>query len=109
MRVAVYYNLHKHCLSVTHKGRVVKHVQSIRLSNVEFKVRQGGRERVIREGRKNVHAFIVGDLTEESMPEHTRLVTYNPYKYASFVDKASEAPVYHASHVRIEGRQVYAA
>ena len=94
-RVFVYYNLHKHTWSVKalegpHKGRVVTHSDTVLLRNARGKVSQAGRERVLREGRKNVHAGIVGELVhtgvEGYFPGLTE-VTYNPYKYKSFVDK----------------------
>ena len=34
------------------------------LSNVKFVVRQGGRKRALKERRRNVHAFVIGTLTD---------------------------------------------
>ena len=118
MRVEVYYNLHKKCLSVRalegpDKGRVVLHAPSVVLSNVTFAVSQAGRERVLREKRKNVHAFVRGRLLYHGEPltpvTFRRLATYNPYKYNSFVDKKTEAPLSHANDVVINGREVWYA
>lgn len=58
-------NLHKHCWSVKalqgeNKGRVIHHLNEIVLRDAIFKVYQSGRERVLREQRKNVHAGVVG-------------------------------------------------
>ena len=107
LRVMVYYNLHKHTFSVTYKGKVVLYADYVKLKNVEFRVREGGRERVRREKKKNVHAFVIGDLVDycifpcENMPpeSNTNVITYNPKKYDTFVSKDTEEPVYRANEV----------
>lgn len=42
------------------KGRVVAHAKGVALDDARTIVSQAGRERVLREGRKNVHAYIEG-------------------------------------------------
>ena len=106
-RVMVYYNLHKHTFSVKYKEIVIFHADYVKLKDVEFRVRKGGREKVRDEQTKNVHAFVIGDLAEyckypcEDIPEESndRVVTYNPYKYDTFVYKSTEEPVYKAKEV----------
>lgn len=106
-KVMVYYNLHKHTFSVTYKGVVILHADYVKLGNVEFRVREGGKEKVRREKSKNVHAFVIGELLDycefpcENIPSEpsNKVVTYNPYKYNSFVYKDSEEPVYNAKEV----------
>lgn len=111
MHVEVYRNLHNGKLSVRdHKTkRVLAHCDEVTLAGVAFKVSQAGRERVLRERRKNVHALVCGKLLEyrgaepykgRSIADHVwqwadgikrtaiignRKVVYNPYKYRSFV------------------------
>jgi len=101
MRVEVYFNLHKKTFSVrsARSGRVILHTDKVHIANPEFVVRQSGRNRVLSEGRKNVHAFVRGDVTFFTDTNRPTLdtLTYNPYKYASFVDKQTEEPVYEAS------------
>jgi hypothetical protein len=116
----VYFNLHKKCLSVQYKGKVIDHAKSICLKDVEFKVSQAGRSRVLREKRKNVHAFVVGDISlnrppmyylnkySEKYTEFERKVTYNPYKYNSFVYADTEEPIKNADYVFIEGKSIFA-
>ena len=93
MRVEVYFNLHKKLFSVRDckTGRVIKHTNDITILDPKFVVRKAGRERVLRERKKNVHAFVRGELMGyEDMahaPELYSSVTYNPYKYSSFVNK----------------------
>lgn len=118
MRVFVYFNLHKKLFSVKalegpNKGRVVAHAHDVFLQNVRFKVSEAGRLRVIREQRKNVHAGVVGDWSENlSVPvsEGSR-VTYNPYKYTSFVTSENAQPVHAAkwAWLRSTDRSVLAA
>jgi hypothetical protein len=106
-RVKVYYNLHKHTFSVQKNGLVVMHADYIKLENVEFKVRPGGKQKVRQENSKNVHAFVIGDLVDycqypcDDIPEEPTgdVVTYNPYKYDSFVYKETEEPVFNATEV----------
>ena len=107
LRVMVYYNLHKKTFSVTYDGRVILYADYVKLKNVEFRVREGGKEKVRQEMRKNVHAFVIGNLMDyctypcENMPEETneKVITYNPYKYDSFVKKDTEEPIYKANEI----------
>ena len=61
MRVEVYYNLHKNVFSVRHKGRVIQHTKMAVIKDAEYVVRPAGRAKVLREGKKNVHAFVRGE------------------------------------------------
>ena len=106
-KVMVYYNLHKHTFSVTYDNKVIMHADYVKLGNVEFRVRQGGKERVRQDNSKNVHAFVIGTLLDyceypcDDIPlsPSGKIVTYNPYKHNSFVYKGSEKPVYNAKEV----------
>lgn len=100
MRVFIYFNLHRKMWSVKalegpQKGRVIARTPHIVLRDVQPRVSQKGRERVLREKRKNVHAGLVGDLAEKTaltlwkLPEYRELlpeneITYNPYKSGNF-------------------------
>ena len=94
-KVFVYFNLHKKVFSVKalegdSKGLVIAHSGAVRLSNPTAKVSEAGRQRVIAQKSKNVHAGVVGVL--ESL-ECTQQVgglgqlTYNPYKTKTFIHK----------------------
>jgi len=106
-RVMVYYNLHKHTFSVQKNGIVVIHADFVKLEDVEFRVRQGGKEKVRKEKSKNVHAFVIGNLVDfcqypcDEIPEEPtgNVVTYNPYKYDTFVYRDSEEPIINAKEV----------
>jgi hypothetical protein len=79
----------------------------VKLGDVEFRVRQGGKEKVRSEKSKNVHAFVIGTLLDyceypcEDMPlpSSDEIVTYNPYKHDTFVFKKTEEPIYRAQEV----------
>ena len=104
MRYRIYRNLHKHCWSIQAfdheypfgqqgpKGRgrwvVVAHADEVWLRGpIKFTVHASGRERVRREGRKYVHAYIEGtdysDVRPQWAPPSSGLwweqVTYDPY------------------------------
>jgi hypothetical protein len=95
-RVEVYRNLHNGTHSIRRNGKVVKHLQhhqSIFLKDVKFAVQPAGREKVRREGRKNVHAFVRGTVilpstingtTDEFKKKMPYVVTYNPYHMEHF-------------------------
>jgi hypothetical protein len=61
-RVKVYFNLQKDCLSVvdTSTGRLYCHSYRVELKDARFHVNENGRQRVVREKRKNVHAYVIG-------------------------------------------------
>lgn len=69
--VDVYKNFNKskkHCYnvySIRHKGRVRYHSSNFILKDPTFHVSKNGRQRVHREKRKNVHAWIRGELLFE--------------------------------------------
>lgn len=95
MIVDVYRNLTKRRWSVRNRktGLVVLHRRALVLRTCTFHVSSAGRERVRREGRKNVHAVVRGELTT-LMPPLSRyyacgywaIVHYNPYVHECFVD-----------------------
>lgn len=114
MRVFVYFNLHKKVFSVKalegpRKGRVVAHLSELNLGNATFKVSQAGRERVLREQRKNVHAGVVGEWYGTVQAINNGVpVTYNPYLYSSFVTADTKQPVFHAREVHLKDRRITA-
>jgi len=100
-RVRVYWNLHTKQYSVQdcETGLVIHHTRTFNMHDAKFVVRNGGKERVRKEGRKNVHAFVVGRLASNvkhqlaDIKQGAKRVTYNPYKYDSFVVAEDETPV----------------
>jgi len=93
MRVEIYYNLHKKVFSMRHKGKVIAHVCKATLKDASYVVQPAGRARVLRDKKKNVHAFVRGELVDglDAGIYKEDYVSYNPYKAATFVDSEGEA------------------
>ncbi len=92
--VRIYRNLHSNVFSVQRKvpgksWRVCKHVREFVVEHAKFIVNETGRQRVLKEKRKNVHAFIYGlwrnDLNPVANEFFWWYVGYNPYEYHQFV------------------------
>ena len=101
-RYYVYWNLHKDCFSVQHKGKVIKHATEFYGTACEFKVRESGRQKVLKEQRKNVHAFVVccNIFDEPSVSDYEiDTARYNPYKGSSFVN-SQDKPITHTDCVK---------
>lgn len=81
-RVHVYRNLHMGGFSVK-QGTVRFHTMNVSLYDIKFVVRESGRQRVIRERQKNVHAYVSGFLSEKIV-DSDLLLWYNPYKVSQF-------------------------
>ena len=95
-RVMVYFNLHKNLWSIKSlkTGLVIGHAETVILSDVKPRVSEAGRQKVLETKQKNVHAGIVGTL--ESTRDAIYIIkdfdeiTYNPYKYKTFVYKLQD-------------------
>lgn len=106
----VYYNLHRHLFSIKQRGLVVLHAHRVKLTDVTFQVNEAGRQRVLSEGRKNVHAYVNGvfqGTPEESDIEGYREAYYNPYKTDCFIDKESGEELYRAEEAILIDRKIY--
>ena len=131
MKVDVYRNLHNGMYSIKSReagtrGLVIAHATRLWLSDVQFVVSQAGRNRVLREKKKYVHAVVRGTLLsfhgltrnqsvdfthydENNLPVwkemHPRYewmmsegddFTYNPYRFSQFVDRDTEQNLHQA-------------
>lgn len=88
--------------------RVIGHETSFMVKDATFKVLQSGNERVRREGKKNVHAGVVGYLVHEEPRVLPTPVTYNPYKYKTFVTVPDEKPALKADLVSFKDKKLTA-
>lgn len=106
----IYFNLHKRCLSVQNKidgvWKVVRHAEMVILTDAQFKVSEAGRQRVLKEQRKNVHAAVVGNeiKIDEPLEFRSTRVFYNPYRAGTFVDEGG-APIHESKLVVIRGNK----
>ena len=85
--------------SVRQGGKVKVHTSYICLQDVKFVVQPAGREKVLKEKKKNVHAFVKGYLISHKTMNRLNkdiewtmdVVTYNPYKHPYFTCGEFEA------------------
>ena len=123
-RYKIYRNLHKQNFSIQgfledKKGyRVIDYGCSIILYDVIFKVLESGRQKVLNEKRKNVHAFIMPLKYEKINLPHQlieknynlkmlREIYYDPYKYKSFIYKDNGKQILKAKKVLLFNNKAY--
>ena len=114
--VFVYKNLHRDCWSIKQGGLVKAHTDKLRMWDCAFQVNATGRKKVLEEKRKNVHAGINGyiDTQKEDIfgcifnDLFMKPITYNPYKYETFVYKGSEEPIYSSDSAKLSQNKVVA-
>lgn len=113
----VYRNLHngKWSIRCESTGLVVGHADRVELAAVSCLVSKAGQQRVVKEGRKNVHAFLRGyvvavegfepycfrtlylttasDWEKDLEAKCGLALSYNPYKGPTFFDKDTQKPL----------------
>lgn len=110
MKVFVYWNLHKKCWSVRHKGKVIAHEQYVFLRDATYKVNENGRQRVLAKRKKEVHAGVSGIMDAAAETRYCNAlfsfispapikVGYNPYKGPTFMDKDKDVPIMESDSV----------
>lgn len=116
MTYLIYKNLHNGLWSIKCKktGLVVGHAEAIIMQDVQPKVSEAGRRRVLATRSKVVHAYIAGDIlhtfgftsfrgrnysqTKCKAPLNLSSmtpredITYNPYQHSEFVFRGSNQP-----------------
>lgn len=107
----MYRNLNKGKLfSIKDKktGLVIAHGDSFRVENVTCKVREGGRQRVIKDKRKNVHSFLIATYTGECEMDVSHVeIYYDPYTLDSFINKATGEKVSEVDLVYFKDGKAY--
>lgn len=126
--VDAYLNLHKpgflsiRAVEGADKGRVIGYATALELSACTFRVSEAGRQRVLREKRKNVHATVRGrlvsacmdgevsksmtDMVQEILGAGGAVAYYSPYRTPTFINQQTRQPIYAASKVVIVGKTV---
>ena len=109
MEVEIYMNIRKFnkgepFWSVRDKktGKVIQHKEELVVKNCWFTVQPAGRDKVRKQKRKNVHAWVNGTImpdvrmnqgNESHYPiEERRHVSYNPYTYDHFEVAGESTP-----------------
>jgi hypothetical protein len=119
-KVRVYRNLNKPeffsimACSGEHKGLVCGYARAVSLTNGRFVVSEKSRQRVLLEKRRNVHAFVEGELddaagTIQSTVDSLQEISYNPYKMGSFFVVSTGQAIETATfeYVVTQGSHVY--
>mgnify|MGYP006449603699 CR=1 FL=1 len=92
----------------------IAHYSKVKVRNVRFHVNENGRQQVVEQQQKNVHAFVKGYFPEDvddSLEEIAlKLVhiSYNPYKAGFFYRKDNVNPVHTADYAVVTVRGVFA-
>ena len=121
--VFVYWNVTRKCWSIRSmsfpdKGIVIGYARNLRLKNCTFKVSEAGRQRVLKTGRKGLHAGIIGEVIYcdpgdgspaiverevfrfmDDLKEDARAARYNPKELTYFVDTQTGVSLDTANHV----------
>lgn len=122
----VYKNLHngKWSIASVETGLVVGHADLVLLEDTKFLISESGRQRVLKEKSKNVHAYIVGTVfhvkgftpfkgrTVEVVGKYSlglkdgERISYNPYKGGYFFNKVTGEPVQAFAYVMMGNQDV---
>jgi hypothetical protein len=108
--VRVFKNWKHDCYSIMQDGVVRASARQVLLHDVQFLVRESGRRRMLELQCKTVHAYAVGRLQAHVHPEQGpdlagirgRKAFYDPYRFASFVDRESLQPVREAAQAFLD-------
>lgn len=115
----VYRNLHRGNFSIQSylqekKGyRVTDRASTVILEDCSFKIYESGRQKVIREKRKNVHAYVqpksYKHLDEELDVSKFREIYYNPYDFDLFVYRDTHEKIENLARVLAQDNKLYDA
>lgn len=104
-RLRIHFNLHRRAFSVVDPATrlVIAHVRFAELRNARFRVQPAGRERCVRTGSRQVHAYVIGEpvwLGDDPVSvEGWQRIAYNPFRAATFTTEDG-TPVHDAIRVR---------
>lgn len=104
----IYRNLHTGGFSIKHRGLVIDRGDSFVAESVTFKVNEKGRQRVLDQGRKGVHAYAVADkykFNDSIKIDNLCEITYNPYKFPFFT--AAGSSIHSASTIAFKNGKCY--
>lgn len=107
-------------ISLKIPGRHISYVAWLSMDNVSFRVHESGRQRCIRENARNVHAWVIGDVTLcgaapmflelaelDMLSEGWSQALYDPFRGGSFVDSVTFEPIHSAWKAFLRGKNVY--
>lgn len=107
----LYRNLHSKTFSIQHKGLVIARPLDVVMHDVSFSISEKGRQRVLFEKQKNVHAKVVAKSYEiiDSIDEKDLVeIYYNPYKTPFFINTQTNEPIHYVDKVYAKnGNKIY--
>ena len=112
-QVRIYRNLNNGTMSIQQRiaGRwlVTGHITNCIVENVTFFVSQSGRARVLRDARKNVHAWGQGTLVAQFDPELYAPIAlaYDPYINAAFVQRHTQDKIVQCRYLVVRENRVF--
>jgi hypothetical protein len=108
----LYRNLHTGTFSLKHQGKVISRPSTVVMDDCVFKVSEKGRQRVLDEQVKNVHAMIGCQSYRENVvvaaPTTWEELHYDPYKTPNFCIKSTGEPIESAKQVYGFENKIYA-
>ena len=112
-KIRIYRNLNNGTMSIQQKidksWKVTGHVTACVVKDVRFVISESGRQRVIRDGRKNVHAYgegiLLGEADDDIYAPYS--LAYNPYTDASFLDRNSRRSIERCSFLVVRNNLVF--
>lgn len=114
--IDVYRNLTRGGYSIRYKGRVIDHADGLFVVRPIFAVSLAGNQRVRREGKKYVHAYVRGENGAVTWPytcgvpevmSQWQKVVYNPYTSTVFRLERSGKHVWYAAAAILTSKGVY--
>ncbi len=113
--VRIAYHAVKKCFSIRHlkTRKVIGYTNRIVLRDVSFIVSQAGRNRVLRDREKHVHAFMIGtyepNIQQLSRKKHgiNSEAYYNPYTTLMFINRNTNESLTCADLAICEERRVF--
>lgn len=112
-KVRIYRNLNKtefYSIQDYKTKIVLGYAKSVTIGGgVQFKVSEKSRQRVLRDRRRNVHAFAIGLLqgTGSDIPKGTTSGYYNPYLTESFINEQTGEAISKSEIAHCQGTRVY--
>jgi len=88
-------------------GLVIDRSANVVISGARLKVSQAGRNRVLLERRKNVHAGICGVRIKRAPKGNWLRAQYNPYKNDTFILTDSGLVVTHARYAKLTPKGLF--
>lgn len=121
-KIRIYRNLNNGTMSIQTKQssswKVVGHVTNAIVRDVKFHIQEGGRQRVIRDKRKNVHAWgegvLIGQFDESVVAPiafgaalGAIALGYDPYTNATFVERGTTRAIAKCSYLAVRNNLVF--